>query len=142
MKTHLRQHGPVKTFVNCLHYQLQIKFFTNFLPTFRLKNNCKSKQSALTLVFTFACSCYFDVRWLIHVPSPMDTVRKLNVHKTFRRSLGHLNVLCMFYLLPLSHHVKQNILTTIKIRKTNRNRSEQLTEIDLLIRNSAKKNSQ
>ena len=86
---------------------------------------------------------------------PVDTVRKLNVHKTL---IGHLlNVLCRFYLRPLkyfehlrikaaikmytsqSHHVKQNILTTIKVKNI---RPEKLTEIDLLIRNSAKENSQ
>ena len=38
-----------------------------------------------------------------------------------------------------SHHVKQNILTTIKVKNI---RPEKLTEIDLLIRNSAKENSQ
>ena len=34
---------------------------------------------------------------------PLDTGRKLNVHKTFRRSPGHLlNVLCTFNLRPVS----------------------------------------
>ena len=35
--------------------------------------------------------------------NPTDTGRKLNVHKTFRRRLGHfLNVLCTFNLRPVS----------------------------------------
>ena len=33
-------------------------------------------------------------------PPPVDTGRKLNVHKTFRRRL--LNVLCLFSLRPVS----------------------------------------
>ena len=34
---------------------------------------------------------------------PVDTGRKLNVHKTFRRRLGRLlNVLCTFNLRPVS----------------------------------------
>ena len=34
---------------------------------------------------------------------PVDTRRKLNVHKTFRRRPGRLlNVLCTFNLLPVS----------------------------------------
>ena len=36
-------------------------------------------------------------------PSPIDIGRELNVHKTFRRRLGHfLNVLCTFNLRPVS----------------------------------------
>ena len=35
--------------------------------------------------------------------SPVDTGRKLNVRKTFRRSPGHLlSVLCTFNLRPVS----------------------------------------
>ena len=35
--------------------------------------------------------------------NPVDTGRKLNVHKTFRRRPGHLlNVLCTFNLHPVS----------------------------------------
>ena len=35
--------------------------------------------------------------------NPVDTGRKLNVHKTFRRRPGHLlNVLCTFNLRPVS----------------------------------------
>ena len=35
--------------------------------------------------------------------NPVDTGRKLNVQKTFRRSVGRLlNVLCTFNLLPVS----------------------------------------
>ena len=34
---------------------------------------------------------------------PLDTVCKLNLHKTFRRRQGHLlNVLCLFHLRPVS----------------------------------------
>ena len=40
------------------------------------------------------------MRWLYN---PVDTGRKLNVHKTFRRRLGRLlNVLCTFSLRPVS----------------------------------------
>ena len=43
--------------------------------------------------------------FLIHdiIASPVDTGRKLNVHKTFRRRPGRLlNVLCTFNLRPVS----------------------------------------
>ena len=37
------------------------------------------------------------------INDPVDTDRKLNVHKTFRRRPGHLlNVLCTFSLRPVS----------------------------------------
>ena len=37
------------------------------------------------------------------IKNPIDTERKLNVHKTFRRRPGHLlNVLCTFNLRPVS----------------------------------------
>ena len=40
---------------------------------------------------------------LIHVLNPVDTGRKLNVHKMFKRHLGRLlNVLCTFDLHPVS----------------------------------------
>ena len=43
----------------------------------------------------------------VHVP--IDTGRKINLHKTFRRRPGHLlNVLCTFSLRPVS----AGILTT------------------------------
>ena len=36
-------------------------------------------------------------------PNPVDTGRKLNVHKTFKRRPGRLlNVLCAFSLCPVS----------------------------------------
>ena len=39
--------------------------------------------------------------------TPVDTGRKLNVHKTFRRSSGRLlNVLCTFSLRPVSAEEK------------------------------------
>ena len=38
-----------------------------------------------------------------HINKPVDTGRKLNVHKTFRRRPGRLlNVLCTFNLRPVS----------------------------------------
>ena len=42
--------------------------------------------------------------WVTKISSfSLDTGRKLNVHKTFRRRLGHLlNVLCTFSLRPVS----------------------------------------
>ena len=40
---------------------------------------------------------------LLKILDPVDTGRKLNVHKTFRRRPGRLlNVLCMFNLRPVS----------------------------------------
>ena len=37
------------------------------------------------------------------ITSPVDTGRKLNIHKTFRRRPGRLlNILCMFNLRPVS----------------------------------------
>ena len=45
------------------------------------------------------------VKWeaVIHVRTNMDTGRKFNVHKTFRRYPGRLlNVLCTFNLRPVS----------------------------------------
>ena len=45
-------------------------------------------------------SCEFDIK---RVHCPVDTGRKLNVHKTFRRRPGRLlNVLCTFKLRPVS----------------------------------------
>ena len=47
--------------------------------------------------------------------NPVDTGRKLNVHKTFRRRPGRLlNVLCTFSLRPLSIGKKTIYPTTIK----------------------------
>ena len=44
---------------------------------------------------------FVDMKWLIS--NPVDTGRKLNVHKTFRRRLGRLlNVLYTFNLSPVS----------------------------------------
>ena len=55
--------------------------------------------------FSFVCLCHFRnsnpimFEWI----NPLDTGRKLNVHKTFRRSPGRLlNVLCTFNLRPVS----------------------------------------
>ena len=53
---------------------------------------------------------------------PVDTGRKLNVHKTFRRGPGRLlNVLCTFNLRPVSTglNVYQiNIIQTLKFMHT------------------------
>ena len=52
---------------------------------------------------TFRCS-FFNV--------PVDTGRKLNVHKTFRRSPGRLlNVLCRFNLRPVSMGMQLNAIS-------------------------------
>ena len=41
---------------------------------------------------------------------PLDTGRKLNVHKTFRRRSGRLlNVLCIFNLRPMSRWISSNL---------------------------------
>ena len=49
---------------------------------------------------------YFECKWLGEsclLDQPIDTGRKLNVYKTFRRRLGYLlNVLCKFDLRPVS----------------------------------------
>ena len=43
-------------------------------------------------------------------PIPVDTERKLNVHKTFRRRPGRLlNVLCTFNLRPVSTGIVKNV---------------------------------
>ena len=54
---------------------------------------------------SFVCLCHLRnsnpimFKWI----NPLDTGRKLNVHKTFRRSPGRLlNVLCTFNLRPVS----------------------------------------
>ena len=48
-----------------------------------------------------------------NIRSPVDTGRKLNVHKTFRRRPGRLlNVLCTFNLRPVS---TQGVDKTIQI---------------------------
>ena len=45
----------------------------------------------------------FHVLYFLKLNNPVDTGRKLNVHKTFRRRLGSLlNVLCTFNLRPVS----------------------------------------
>ena len=46
---------------------------------------------------------YFYKSSIYNIIIPVDTGRKLNVHKTFRRRLGRLlNVLCTFNLRPVS----------------------------------------
>ena len=49
---------------------------------------------------------------------PVDTGRKLNVHKTFRRRPGRLlNVLCTFNLRPVSTgHIKKEQIEKIKLK--------------------------
>ena len=48
-------------------------------------------------------SGFFHQKESIFVTLPVDTGRKLNVHKTFRRRPGRLlNVLCTFNLRPVS----------------------------------------
>ena len=52
-----------------------------------------------------ACkTCYGrGINFLLQRHYPVDTGRKLNVHKTFRRRPGRLlNVLCTFNLRPVS----------------------------------------
>ena len=59
------------------------------LPMYRIK-------SSRSIPFIIS----FTPTWIITVP--VDTGRKLNVHKTFRRRPGHLlNVLCTFNLRPV-----------------------------------------
>ena len=58
----------------------------------------------------------------IHILFPVDTGRKLNVHKTFRRRPGLLlNVLCMFNL----RHVSL-VLTTFRLQVFNTAKHEEV----------------
>ena len=57
------------------------------------------KNEAETLV----TDLFFFVFKKLYIKYPVDTGRKLNVHKTFRRHPGHLlNVLCTFSLRLVS----------------------------------------
>ena len=51
------------------------------------------------LDFASSCSASFNAKCWFFIRIPIDTGRKLNVHKTFRR---RLNVLCAFNICPLS----------------------------------------
>ena len=52
-------------------------------------------------------------KFIVKTSCPVDTERKLNVHKTFRRRPGRLlNVLCTFNLRPVS--TGSNIFNNIK----------------------------
>ena len=52
--------------------------------------------------------------YFIKTYTPVDTGRKLNVHKTFRSRPGRLlNVLCTFSLLPVSTGTFHNIISKI-----------------------------
>ena len=47
--------------------------------------------------------------------TPVDTGRKLNVHKTFRRRPGRLlNVLCTFNLCPVSKGIRFHVKSRLK----------------------------
>ena len=78
-----------------------------FIPVFfvRLKS-FSYREISFSFIFGAKYICliaqmYFDPNNKYIVP--IDTRRKLNVHKTFRRRPGRLlNVLCTFNLLPVS----------------------------------------
>ena len=60
-------------------------------------------SSLLLLKKLFLWLFHEGVHYHIDSSQPVDTGRKLNVHKTFRRRLGRLlNVLCTFNLRPVS----------------------------------------
>ena len=62
---------------------------------------------------------------VLHLPFnifPVDTGRKLNVHKTFRRRPGRLlNVLCTFSLRPVSTGLLWIVLFKTKTKKKKNN---------------------
>ena len=73
------------------------------------------ESHTLPLICDFSCSCLFiyffflkhnsvrKAKILKFKNNPVDTGRKLNVHKMFRRRPGRLlNVLCTFNLCPVS----------------------------------------
>ena len=78
----------------------------------------------LLLLLTFIeCCDYTSMTWMqnvyyvkIHLWStyPVDTGRKLNVHKTFRRRPGRvLNVICTFNLRPVSTGISTKCLQNV-----------------------------
>ena len=81
-----------------------------------LKHGCHLRQCY------HESSHFINIR--IHGRNPVDTGRKLNVHKTFRRRPGRLlNVLCTFNLRPASTgKVSQKILFLTICRNSFRSR--------------------
>ena len=64
---------------------------------------CKESNIASYADDTTPYSCARDTQTVISEFYSLDTGRKLNVHKTFRRRPGRfLNVLCTFNLRPVS----------------------------------------
>ena len=76
-----------------IYTTLEIKF-EKFKPKKSIYRNFKQYDGGqLNWIFSVLCLCY----------DPVDTGRKLKVHKTFRRRPGHLlNILRVFNLRPLS----------------------------------------
>ena len=69
----------------------------NFFQRFAIENMDSGPWKSWSRNYVQVLENY---RWWMN---PVDTGRKLNVQKTFRRSLGRLlNVLCTFNLLPVS----------------------------------------
>ena len=84
------------------------------------RNSCVQESDGLWLVESqsdFYKDCFFYQSWFenikeqwVFIEIPVDTGRKLNVHKTFRRCSGHfLNVLCTFNLRPVSTGIAKTL---------------------------------
>ena len=77
------------------------------------KLNTKIKPNQIPTFYHILVPGYPEVPNYI-IGDPIDTGRKLNVHKTSRRRPGRLlNVLCTFNLRPVSTGVPAYPLTTI-----------------------------
>ena len=64
---------------------------------------CQYDNDWYFCVANYVSSEHGDVNMKFLYPNPVDTGRKLNVHKTLRRRPGRLlNILCAFHLRPVS----------------------------------------
>ena len=60
-------------------------------------------RASVVIIRSLLFLSFFSCHGAKAVPFPVDTGRKLNIHKTFRRRPGRLlNVLCTFNLRPVS----------------------------------------
>ena len=99
----------LKTGFACNYFCIQQAFLTNSCNQKWCRQHFNCKKSLVLLLLLMRKSravCIFMVLWSNSEKDslfPLDTGRKLNAHKTFRRRLGLLlNVLCAFSLRLVS----------------------------------------
>ena len=113
--------GKTRTRKNFIfgHFSRSVKFFkshfvNNFYKYIHLLTAALQADFHKILSFSFFSSGFTDFFCLFFLDFPVDTGRKLKVHKTFRRRPGRLlNVLCKFNLRPASTDLFFSEMSTI-----------------------------